>query len=160
MLNRVTLIGNLGADPETRFMPNGGQVTNISLATTKRWKDKTTGEKREATEWHRVNFFNRLAEVVAEYLKKGSQVYVEGEIRTRKWQDNDGNDRYSTEIIADQMQMLGGKGDQGNQGGQSRPQQQRPQQNQAPQPPAGGYDDFEDDIPFNSLNSMIRNHLI
>ncbi|MEQ1530504.1 MAG: single-stranded DNA-binding protein, partial [Methylococcales bacterium] len=100
MLNKVTLIGNLGADPEVRYMPAGGAVTSISLATTRRWKDKQSGERKDATEWHRVIFFNRLAEVAGEYLKKGSQVYVEGRLQTRKWQGQDGQDRYTTEIIA------------------------------------------------------------
>ena len=141
MLNKVTLIGNLGQDPETRYMPSGGQVTNISLATTRRWKDKETGERKEATEWHRVSFFNRLAEVAGEYLKKGSQVYIEGEIRTRKWQDNDGIDRWTTEILGVEMKMLGGKDNQGG-------QRQQPQQNQGAQAPVGAYEDFDNDIPF------------
>lgn len=109
MLNKVTLIGRLGADPEVRYIPNGGAVANIRLATSRRWKDKQTGDKREETEWHRVIFFSRLAEISAEFLKKGSQVYIEGRIQTQKWQDKDGHDRYTTEIIAEQMQMLGGK---------------------------------------------------
>jgi len=111
MLNKVTLIGNLGADPDARFLPSGGAVTNITVATTMRWKDKTSGEKREATEWHRVVFFNRLAEVVSQYLRKGSQVYIEGRLQTRKWQDKDGADRYTTEIVASEMNMLGSKQD-------------------------------------------------
>ena len=101
------LIGNLGADPEVRYMPSGGAVTNINLATTRRWKDKQSGERKDATEWHRVVFFNRLAEVAGEYLRKGSQVYIEGRVQTRKWQDQSGQDRYSTEIVAAEMQMLG-----------------------------------------------------
>lgn len=109
MLNKVTLIGNLGADPEVRYMPTGGAVTNISIATTFRWKDKQSGERKDNTEWHRVVFYNRLAEVVGEYLHKGSQVYVEGRLQTRKWQDKDGIERYTTEIIAAEMQMLGSK---------------------------------------------------
>jgi len=109
MLNKVTLIGNLGADPEVRFMPSGGSVANISLATTRRWKDKQTGERKEATEWHRVIFFNRLAEIAGEYLKKGSQVYVEGRLQTRKWQGQDGQDRYTTEILAQELHMLGSR---------------------------------------------------
>ena len=108
-VNKVILVGNLGADPETRYMPSGGAVTNINIATSKSWKDKNTGDQQERTEWHRVVFFNRLAEIAAEYLRKGSQVYVEGELRTRKWQDRDGNDRWTTEIVADEMQMLGGR---------------------------------------------------
>ena len=164
MLNKVTLIGNLGADPEVRYMPTGGAVASIRLATTRRWKDKQTGERKEATEWHRVVFFNRLGEIAGEYLKKGSQVYVEGHLRTQKWQGQDGQDRYTTEIIADEMHMLGsrtggttdfGGGDQPQTGysAASKPSyspQQPAQQNNAgnmpPPPPA--YDDFDDDIPF------------
>jgi single-strand DNA-binding protein len=165
MLNKVTLIGNLGADPEVRYMPSGGAVTTIRLATTRRWKDKQTGEKKESTEWHRVVFFNRLAEVAGEYLKKGSQVYVEGHLRTQKWQAQDGQDRYTTEILADEMHMLGSRsggttsfgGDQ-PQAGYSAPSSTKPayqpqqptQQNNSgsmpPSPPT--YDDFDDDIPF------------
>src|SRR5205809_809740 len=106
-VNKVILVGNLGADPETKYLPSGDAVTNIRIATTDRWKDKASGEMKEATEWHRIAFFGRLAEIAGEYLKKGSQVYVEGRIRTRKWQDKEGQDRYSTEIVADSMQMLG-----------------------------------------------------
>ena len=164
MLNKVTLIGNLGADPEVRYMPSGGAVTTIRLATTRRWKDRQTGEKKESTEWHRVVFFNRLAEVAGEYLKKGSQIYVEGHLRTQKWQAQDGQDRYTTEILADEMHMLGSRtggttsfgGDQptaGHAAPSSKPayQSQQPvQQNNSgsvpPSPPA--YDDFDDDIPF------------
>jgi single-strand DNA-binding protein len=164
MLNKVTLIGNLGADPEVRYMPAGDAVANITLATSMRWKDKQTGERKESTEWHRVVFYRRLAEIAGEYLKKGSQVYVEGHLRTRKWQDQNGQDRYTTEIIADEMHMLGSRtggttsfgGDQPS-GGYSAPsskpayQPQQPvQQNNSgsmpPSPPA--YDDFDDDIPF------------
>ncbi|WP_305907801.1 single-stranded DNA-binding protein [Methylomarinum sp. Ch1-1] len=160
MLNKVMLIGNLGADPEVRYMPSGGAVTNVSLATTRRWKDRQSGERREHTEWHRVVFFNRLAEVAGEYLRKGSQVYVEGRIQTRKWQDQSGQDRYSTEIIAEEMQMLGSRsggtanfGDSAQQGGYSAPQSQpsaAPQQQQPSgnTPPPASYDDFDDDIPF------------
>ena len=114
-VNKVILVGNLGADPEVRYLPSGDAVANIRLATTDRYKDKTSGEMKEATEWHRVSFFGRLAEIVNEYLKKGSSVYIEGRIRTRKWQAQDGTDRYSTEIVAEQMQMLGGRG--GSMGG-------------------------------------------
>jgi single-strand DNA-binding protein len=164
MLNKVTLIGNLGADPEVRYMPSGGAVTTIRLATTRRWKDKQTGEKKESTEWHRVVFFNRLAEIAGEYLKKGSQIYVEGHLRTQKWQAQDGQDRYTTEILADEMHMLGSRsggttsfgGDQPSAeyaAPSSKPayQSQQPmQQNNSgsmpPSPPA--YDDFDDDIPF------------
>lgn len=108
-LNKVQLIGRLGADPETRYMPNGSAVTNVRIATSETWKDKQTGDKQERTEWHSVAFFGRLAEVAAEYLRKGSQCYVEGKLRTRKWQDRDGNDRYTTEIVANELVMLGGK---------------------------------------------------
>lgn len=112
-VNKVILVGNLGADPEVRYLPSGDAVANIRLATTDRYKDKASGEFKEMTEWHRVAFFGRLAEIVNEYLKKGSSVYIEGRIRTRKWQGQDGQDRYSTEIVADQMQMLGGRGGSG-----------------------------------------------
>ncbi|MCA1799353.1 MAG: single-stranded DNA-binding protein [Xanthomonadaceae bacterium] len=115
-VNKVILIGNLGQDPEVRYMPSGGAVANVRLATSESWKDKTSGEQQERTEWHTVVFFNRLAEIVGEYLKKGSQVYIEGSLRTRKWQ-KDGVDRYSTEIIANEMQMLGGRGGSGGGGG-------------------------------------------
>ena len=161
-INKVILVGNLGQDPEVKYMPSGGAVTNISIATTDTWKDKSTGEKKENTEWHRVVFFNRLAEIVGEYLRKGSQVYIEGNLRTRKWQDQSGADRYSTEIVAREMQMLGGRAggssdfapqQQSQQGGgapqQSAPQQNAPQQ-QAPQQsaPPQNFDNFDDDIPF------------
>jgi len=166
MLNKVTLIGRLGADPEVRYMPSGGAVTNINLATSRRWKDRQSGERREETEWHRVAFFNRIAEVAGEYLRKGSLVYVEGRIRTRKWQDQSGQDRYTTEIIAEQMQMLdsksGGTGnfnpEQSNNTGHNPPQKATAPQNQAIQnqpahnspetPPPASYEDFDDDIPF------------
>jgi len=139
MLNKVTLIGRLGSDPEVRYMPTGGAVTNVSLATTRRWKDRSTGDRREETEWHRIVFFNRLAEVAGEYLKKGSQVYVEGRIQTNKWQDKEGHDRYTTEIIADQMQMLGSK----NEGVQGQAV------SQTAEPSSGASSDpFDDDIPF------------
>lgn len=116
-VNKVILVGNLGADPEVRYLSSGDAVANIRLATTDRYKDKASGEFKEMTEWHRVAFFGRLAEIVSEYLKKGSSVYIEGRIRTRKWQGQDGQDRYSTEIVADQMQMLGGRGGSGGGGG-------------------------------------------
>src|ERR1700735_3015125 len=123
-VNKVILVGNLGADPEVRYLPSGDAVANIRLATTDRYKDKASGEMKEATEWHRVAFFGKLAEIVNQYLKKGSSVYLEGRIRTRKWQAQDGTDRYSTEIVADQMQMLGGRGGAmgsgGDEGGYSR----------------------------------------
>jgi single-strand DNA-binding protein len=130
-LNKVQLIGHLGRDPETKYLPNGDAVTNVSIATSESWKDKTTGEKQERTEWHRITFWGRLAEIAGEYLKKGSQVYVEGKLQTRKWQDKDGQDRYTTEIRADEMKMLGGRngGGQESDGGEQR---QRPAQQQRP----------------------------
>ena len=149
-INKVILVGNLGADPETRYMPSGGAVTNLSVATSESWKDKQTGEQKDRTEWHKVAMFNRLAEVAAEYLRKGSQVYIEGKIRTRKWQDRDGNDRYTTEIVADEMQMLGGRGGGGSMGGGSGGGMQRggdPGPGSAP-PRQPAPDDFDDDIPF------------
>ena len=109
-INKVILVGNLGKDPETRYMPSGSAVTNLTLATSESWKDKQSGEQQERTEWHKIAMFGRLAEIAAEYLRKGSQVYIEGKLRTRKWQDKEGKDRYTTEIVADEMQMLGGKG--------------------------------------------------
>ncbi len=126
-INKVIIVGNLGQDPETRYMPSGSAVTNFTVATNESWKDKQTGEQKDRTEWHRVAMFNRLAEVAAEYLRKGSQVYIEGKLRTRKWQGQDGNDRYTTEIIADEMQMLGGRGEGGggNFGGSRGRQQGR-----------------------------------
>ena len=156
-VNKVILIGNLGRDPEVRYMPNGNAVANLTVATSESWKDRNTGELQERTEWHRVVMYRRLAEIAGEYLKKGSKIYLEGKLQTRKWQDNNGQDRYTTEVIADEMQMLdsrGGAGDFGGaqqQGGgyQSQPQ---PQQQQAPQqqgaPAGNGFDDFDDDIPF------------
>src|SRR5512147_3230899 len=116
-VNKVILVGNLGKDPETRYMPSGSAVTNLRLATNEQWKDKQTGEQQERTEWHAVAMFGRLAEIAAEYLRKGSQVYIEGKLRTRKWQDKEGKDRYTTEIIARDMQMLGGRGGAGGGGG-------------------------------------------
>lgn len=155
-VNKVILVGNLGADPETRYMPNGDAVCNIRLATTESWKDKSSGEKREITEWHRVVFYRKLAEIAGQYLRKGSSVYIEGRIRTRKWQDKDGQDRYTTEIEATEMQMLGGRGGDGGQhgGGSPDPQQGRQQQDgqqrprQSAPPASRGFDDMEDDIPF------------
>jgi single-strand DNA-binding protein len=177
-VNKVILVGNLGADPETRYLPSGDAVANIRLATTDRYKDKATGESKELTEWHRVAFFGRLAEIVNEYLKKGSSVYIEGRIRTRKWTDQAGQERFSTEIVADQMQMLGGRGGAGggDDGGYSRsapmersgggsssssgggraPAGGRASGGAAggggssrPSAPAGGgFDDMDDDIPF------------
>jgi len=145
-INKAILVGNLGKDPETRYTPSGSAVTNITVATSESWKDKQTGETQERTEWHRVVFFNRLAEVAGEYLKKGSQVYIEGKIQTRKWQDNNGNDRWTTEIVGNEMQMLGSRGENTGGGGRPAAQSSAPaQQKQGTAPPA---DDFEDDIPF------------
>lgn len=162
-VNKVILVGNLGGDPEVRYMPNGNAVTNVTIATSESWKDKQTGQQQERTEWHRVVFFNRLAEIAGEYMRKGGKVYVEGALRTRKWQDQSGADRYTTEIVASEMQLLDGRGtndgnnQQPQQGGyapqqQSTPTpQQRPAQQQAPTPQAApGFDDFDDDIPFES----------
>ncbi len=169
-VNKVIIVGNCGQDPETRFMPSGGAVTNLSIATSESWKDKNTGDQQERTEWHRVTFYNRLAEIAGEYVKKGSKLYVEGSLRTRKWQAQDGQDRYTTEIIASEMQMLdtrsgaqGGYDASQQQGGgyqnsspqqnssapqqgqqQNAPKQQNAPQQQAPQ----GMDSFDDDIPF------------
>jgi single-strand DNA-binding protein len=163
-LNKVQIIGNLGKDPESRSMPNGDTVTNITVATTESWKDKETGDKREVTEWHRVVFYRKLAEVARDYLKKGAQVFIEGSLKTRKWTDKEGIERYTTEIVADEMLMLGkreGSGDStGNNGGQSRPAAApRPAQasqgggggNGAPAPAYAGGEEF-DDIPFASAS--------
>ena len=151
-VNKVILVGNLGADPETKYLPSGDAVANIRLATTDRWKDKASGEMKEATEWHRIAFFGRLAEIAGEYLKKGSQVYIEGRIRTRKWQDKEGQDRYSTEIVADTMQMLGSRPGSGEPRGEARGEATgaRPAEPKAAaaKKPAGKFDDMEDDIPF------------
>ena len=161
-LNKVILIGNLGKDPETRYAPSGDAICNLTLATTETWKDKATGERREATEWHRVVFFGRVAEVAAQYLRKGSQIYVEGRLQTRKWQDQNGQDRYTTEIRGDEMKMLGrreGGGEApmrgGDAGGYDAPPPSRapsaaPAQRAqpAPQSSSGGFGDFDDDIPF------------
>lgn len=170
-VNKVILIGNLGQDPEVKYMPNGNAVTNVSVATTDSWKDKQTGQNQERTEWHRVVFFGRLAEIAGEYLRKGSKVYIEGALRTRKWQGQDGQDRYTTEIVVDmngQMQMLDGRGEatggyqqspppMGSQapsapGGSARPPQGQPSRQQppvvAPQSAPSGFDNFDDDIPF------------
>ncbi|WP_323018918.1 single-stranded DNA-binding protein [Castellaniella sp.] len=157
-VNKVILVGNLGRDPEVRYSPDGAAICNVSIATTSTWKDKASGERREETEWHRVVFYNRLAEIAGEYLRKGRSVYVEGRLKTRKWQDKEtGADRYSTDIVADQMQMLGGRdggesaGD-GDTGGFSQaparraPQQQRPAAPAAA--PASNLADMDDDIPF------------
>jgi single-strand DNA-binding protein len=156
-VNKVILVGNLGADPETRSMPSGMTVTNIRIATSESWKDKSSGAQQERTEWHSVALFGRLGEIAAEYLRKGSQVFVEGKLRTRKWQDKQGNDRFTTEIIADNMQMLGGRaGGGGPGGGTDRGPAERAGSASAPPrddydqtpAPAGGKDDFDDDIPF------------
>ncbi|PAT32362.1 single-stranded DNA-binding protein [Vandammella animalimorsus] len=170
-VNKVILVGNLGRDPELRMFPSGGQVANVSVATTEQWRDKQTGERRELTEWHNVVFNDRLAEIAAQYLRKGSSVYIEGRIRTRKWQDQSGQDRYTTEIRADVMQMLGGRNSGGADGsydgggyssggyGGGAPARQQPerppqaapaaQRPAAPPPPAQSFDQFEDDdIPF------------
>jgi single-strand DNA-binding protein len=154
-VNKVILVGNLGADPETRSMPSGMTVTNIRIATSESWKDKASGAQQERTEWHSIALFGRLGEIAAEYLRKGSQVFVEGKLRTRKWQDKQGNDRFTTEIIADNMQMLGGRagGGGGMSGGPERaagtaaPPRDDYDQSSAPAP-AGGKEDFDDDIPF------------
>jgi len=147
-LNKVMVIGNLGADPEVRYSPNGNAVTNIRVATTESWKDRQTGEQQEKTEWHRVVGFNRLAEIMGEYLRKGSKVYIEGKLQTRKWQGQDGQDRYTTEIVANDMQMLDGRGE-GSGGTAAAPgggnqARQQPSEPEPQSPP----EDFDDDIPF------------
>ena len=169
-VNKVILVGNCGQDPEMKHLPSGGAVTNISIATSETWKDKQTGAQQERTEWHRVVFFNRLAEIVGEYVRKGSKIYVEGRLQTRKWQDQNGNDRYTTEIVANEMQMLDSRADASQGGGFGAPQ---PQGGYAPggvggaaasgagaaaggmaggapaqQQPAPNFNDFDDDIPF------------
>jgi single-strand DNA-binding protein len=135
-VNKVIVLGNLGRDPETRYMPDGGAITNVSIATTSQWKDKS-GEKQESTEWHRIVFYGRLAEIAEEYLKKGSQVYVEGRLQTRKWHDKDGTDRYTTQIVADHMQMIGKAPDRSEERSEQKPAQKTAPTN-----------DFDDDIPF------------
>jgi single-strand DNA-binding protein len=148
-INKVILIGNLGQDPEVKYMPNGGAVTNVTIATSESWKDKNTGEQKENTEWHRVVFFRRLAEIAGEYLKKGSKVYIEGKLQTRKWQDQQGNDRYTTEIIANEMQMLDSRGGGGGAGaGAGGGNFNQSASSQPAAAPAGGMGDFDDDIPF------------
>jgi single-strand DNA-binding protein len=158
-VNKVIIVGNLGKDPETRHLPSGDAVTNITVATTDKWKDKQSGEQREQTEWHKVGFFGKLAEIAGQYLLKGSQVYIEGKLQTRKYTDKDGVEKYSTEIRADVLQMLGSPRGQSGQDGGSTPRQQggaprqaAPQQRQAaPQQrgnSGGGFDDMDDDIPF------------
>ncbi|WP_431098769.1 single-stranded DNA-binding protein [Polaromonas aquatica] len=163
-VNKVIVVGNLGRDPEMRTFPSGDQVANVTIATTDKWKDKQSGEMKEATEWHRVVFNGRLAEIVGQYLRKGSQVYVEGSLRTRKWTDKDGIEKFTTEIRADQMQMLGSRqgmggpgGDDGGGGGYEAPRQSAPARAPAAAAPrqapaasraASGFDDMDDDIPF------------
>lgn len=143
-VNKVIIVGNLGNDPETRYMPSGSAVTNLSVATNESWKDKQTGEQKDRTEWHKVAMFGRLAEIAAEYLRKGSQVYIEGKLRTRKWQDKDGQDRYTTEIVADEMQMLGGRSG----GGGAPAMNDSGDRGERSPPPRASGDDFDDDIPF------------
>ncbi len=155
-INKVILIGNLGNDPEVRYMPNGNAVATASIATTEGWRDKVSGEKQERTEWHRVVFFNRLGEIVGEYLRKGSKIYIEGSLRTRKWQDKSGQDRYTTEIVASDMQMLDSRGgagapnyDAASAGHQSSSAPSSAQHHgDAPPPSAMGMDDFSDEVPF------------
>jgi single-strand DNA-binding protein len=154
-VNKVILVGNLGKDPETRYMPSGSAVTNLTLATSESWKDKQTGDQQERTEWHKIAMFGRLAEIAAEYLRKGSQVYIEGKLRTRKWQDKEGKDRYTTEIVADEMQMLGSKGGGGGASASasapaaaSGSSQQRPAAVNDSVDSGGPPGDFDDDIPF------------
>ena len=161
-INKVILIGNLGRDPELRYTPSGSAVCNVSIATTRNWKSKDSGERMEETEWHRVVFYDRLAEIAGEYLKKGRPVYVEGRLKTRKWQDKDGKDNYTTEIVAEQMQMLGGReggGMGGGGGGMGDEEGYTPARREAPAArpaaaskpaakPAGGIADMDDDIPF------------
>ena len=152
-VNKVILVGNLGKDPETRYMPNGKAVTNFSIATSESWTDRQSGDKQERTEWHNIVMFEKLAEIAAEYLRKGSQVYVEGSLRTRKWQDKEGKDRYTTEIVARDMQMLGGRGGAGGGGGtgggggESRTSRPAPAEDRGP-PSGGDEGGFDDDIPF------------
>jgi single-strand DNA-binding protein len=159
-VNKVIIVGNLGRDPETRYMPNGEAVTNIAVATTESWKDKSSGEKKEITEWHRITFYRKLAEIAGQYLKKGSQVYVEGRLQTRKWTDKENVERYTTEIIADTMQMLGSRQGMGGSaamddeyggggGGAPAPRQNAaPSSRPAPSKPASNFSDMDDDIPF------------
>ncbi|MDC1284993.1 single-stranded DNA-binding protein [Gammaproteobacteria bacterium] len=157
-INKVIIVGNLGQDPEVKYMPSGGAVCNITVATSESWNDKSTGEKQERTEWHRIVFYRKLAEIAGEYLRKGSQVYVEGKLQTRKWQDQGGADRYTTEIVANEMQMLGGRGSassgassSGSTGFDSSNNQASaaPASSNTPAPAGGGMiDDFDDDIPF------------
>jgi single-strand DNA-binding protein len=157
-VNKVIIVGNLGRDPETRYMPNGEAVTNIAVATTESWKDKSSGEKKELTEWHRITFYRKLAEIAGQYLKKGSQVYIEGRLQTRKWTDKENIERYTTEIIADTMQMLGSRQGMGggsasmdddySSGGAPAARQGAPASRPAPSKPAANFSDMDDDIPF------------
>lgn len=149
-INKVILVGNLGADPETRYMPSGGAVTNVRLATSDTWRDKQSGEQQERTEWHRVVFFGRLAEVAGEYLRKGRQIYVEGRLQTRKWQTQDGQDRWSTEIVANEMQMLGGRGEAAAPppSGEAPSGEWRKEAGQRRERAPAPAEDFDDDIPF------------
>ena len=152
-VNKVIIVGNLGRDPEVRYTPDGASITNVTIATTDTWKDKATGEKKEATEWHRVVFFGKLAEIAGQYLKKGRQVYVEGALRTRKWQDKEGQERYTTEIVANEMKMLGSREGMSDappreSGGNSSAAAGGNRPAAAPQPASGNFNDFEDDIPF------------
>ena len=153
-INKVILVGNLGADPEVRYTTSGAAVTNIRLATSETWRDKQSGEQQERTEWHRVVFFGKLAEIAGEYLRKGRQVYVEGSIRTRKWQGQDGQDRYTTEVVGNEMQMLGGSGGAGSASGGGKPKASTDTPDFAPPEQSGGQPggqappDFDDDVPF------------
>jgi len=158
-INKVILVGNLGRDPEVRYTPNGGAIANLTIATSEQWKDKQTGQNQDRTEWHRVVMFGRLGEIAGEYLKKGSQVYIEGKLQTRKWQDKDGNDRYTTEIVANEMQMLGSSGGRGaasadfnpdyGSSSSSAPAAQAASGGSRSSSGGGGnFDDFDDDIPF------------
>ena len=152
-VNKVIIVGNLGADPETRAMPSGSSVANLRIATTESWRDKQSGEQQERTEWHRVALFGRLAEIASEYLKKGSQVYIEGSLRTRKWQDKQGNERYTTELVANDMQMLGGRGGGGGGSGGGAPPRENTDYGQSTGNAGGGSSggegtDFDDDIPL------------
>lgn len=147
-INKVILIGNLGADPEVRYMPSGGAVTNVTIATSETWKDKQSGDPQERTEWHRVVFFNRLAEIAGEYLKKGSKVYIEGSLRTRKWQDQAGADRYTTEIIANEMQMLDSRGGAGAAPSMPASRGQSAPMHSEPMASSMSSEAFDDDIPF------------
>jgi len=150
-INKAIIVGTLGKDPEVRYSGDGKAIANISVATSEKWKDKNSGQQQEKTEWHRVCAFDRLAEIMGEYLTKGSQVYIDGKIQTRKWQDNDGNDRYSTEIVANQMQMLGGGNKQQSQGQQQQQGGQQQAQQSGGQTQGGAFNDFDDDIPFLSF---------